>query len=186
MFSKKLRCFGYSAHCYNSAGKSMDTRTTVNINVLNITAMDIAIADFTPQAIGAVGPNLDTHQNHTTTIADFTSIQKVRRKWKVADNVCNTKREFLFVFITVLSVFILDASVYKTRWLNDRALILVDFAHLVVGAGPNLNFHQYCQPPTPEDHHLSTHQNHHLPNHQQYLPKSVPPDHHPWPTQVII
>ena len=69
----------------------MDTRTTVNINVLNITAMDIAIADFTPQAIwavgpntpqaiGVVGPNLDTHQNHTTTIADFTSIQKVRRK----------------------------------------------------------------------------------------------------------
>ena len=63
----------------------MDTRAIVNINVLNITAMDIAIADFTqrpntPQAIGAVGPNLDTHQNHTTTIADFTSIQKVRRK----------------------------------------------------------------------------------------------------------
>ena len=62
----------------------MDTDTTGNIDVLTITAMDTITpnADLvdTLQAIGA-GPDLDTHQNDTTTMADFTtSIEKVRRK----------------------------------------------------------------------------------------------------------
>ena len=65
----------------------MDTDTTGNIDVLTITAnavMDTITpnADLvdTLQAIGA-GPDLDTHQNDTTTMADFTtSIEKVRSK----------------------------------------------------------------------------------------------------------
>ena len=62
----------------------MDTDTTGNIDVLTITAMDTITpnADLvdTLQAIGA-GPDLDTHHNDTTTMADFTtSIEKVRRK----------------------------------------------------------------------------------------------------------
>ena len=94
----------------------MDARTTVYIDVLNIMTMDTltsatSIADSTHvveplQAIGA-GPDLDFHQDHAISSADFT--------------------------------------------------------HMVSGAEPNLNFQK----------------DHHPPKHQQYIPQSVPQDHHP-------